>query len=173
MQESCTTVGDASPAQQFYCEPTQPPACLYHEKSSWCTDTALTDCHLLQPLNNGDCKNPANMLSRLSSTSATEVGIYYGPQAICIGVPNGQLSRGFRTWPIDDACVASKCEDDGSLSILIKEVASSEFNTIPCPEGQEITLGVSDGFAPDVRPTRTEQRSRSSALLVFKGCVKF
>ena len=107
VQETCDAVPADSPAQQFYCEPDEPPGCLYHEKSSWCTDTALTDCHILQPLNNGDCKDPQNMLSRLSSNSATEVGIYYGPQAICIGVPNGQLSRGLRTWPIDDACVAS------------------------------------------------------------------
>jgi hypothetical protein len=93
------------------------------------------------------------MLTRLSSASATEVGIYFGPQAICIGVPNGQLSRGLRTWQIADACVASKCEDDGTLSIRIKEMTSSEYKTFPCPEGEEITLSVSDGFAPDVRPT--------------------
>lgn len=151
MQESCSALDPSSPAEQFYCDLTEPPACLYSEKSSWCTDTSLTDCPILQPLNNGDCKNPANMLSRLSSTSATEVGIYYGPQAICIGVPNGQLSRGFRTWPIDDACVASRCEEDGSLSVLIKEVSSDNFNPFPCPEGQVIELGVSDGFASDVR----------------------
>ena len=171
VQGTCDSVPADSPAEQLYCTPHEPPACLYNEKSSWCTDTSLSDCHILQPLNNGDRKNPQNLISRLSSATATEVGFYYGPQAICIGVPNGELSRGFRTWPIDDACVASRCEDDGSLSVLIKEVASSDFKAFPCPEGQDISLGVTDGIAPDVRPLLRLPRSEHTCSGSVRICL--
>lgn len=72
-------------------------------------------------------------------------------QAICIGVPGGRLARATQSWPLSNACVAAQCNDDGSLSVLIKKLTSSGYETHSCPEGENIDLSVIDGFQPGVR----------------------
>lgn len=72
-------------------------------------------------------------------------------QAICIGVPGGTLARATSSWPLTNACVAAQCNDDGTLSVLIKKLASSGYETHACPEGENIDLSVIDGFQPGVR----------------------
>lgn len=72
-------------------------------------------------------------------------------QAICIGVPGGRLARATQSWPLSSACVAAQCNDDGTISVLIKKLTSSGYETHPCPEGQNVDLSVIDGFQPGVR----------------------
>jgi hypothetical protein len=95
------------------------------------------------------------MLTRFSSTSATQVGIYYGPDAMCIGVPSGRMSRfsgaNLRTWSLDNACVAVQCKEDGKLSVMIQKVTSSEWQEFDCPENGFVELGVGEGYSSDVR----------------------
>eukprot|EP00892_Ulva_mutabilis_P009928 jgi/Ulvmu1/7307/UM035_0096.1 len=148
MLASCANEPGQTPAGQYFCNSPEDQLCLYHDTAAWCTQTDLTDCPINQPLRNGDCKVPANMVTRMSGTSADNVGVYYGPEAMCIGIPGGRLARAGWSWSLTNACVASQCNEDGTLSVLIKNLASNGFTTHACPEGENIDLSVVDGFQP-------------------------
>jgi len=56
---------------------------VVHEVQASCAnDPGQTPAgqYFYQPLRNGDCKVPANMVTRMSGTSADNVGVYYGPE---------------------------------------------------------------------------------------------
>lgn len=80
VQASCANDPGQTPAGQYFCNSPEDQLCLYHDTAAWCTQTDLTDCPINQPLRNGDCKVPANMVTRMSGTSADNVGVYYGPE---------------------------------------------------------------------------------------------
>ena len=83
-----------------------------------------------------------------------QVGIYYGPQAICLGVPGGSLAREgtTRIYSTNVACVAAQCKGSGdSLEVLIKDQDGDGYSAYDCPEGEFVELGSSEGFPSGVR----------------------
>lgn len=106
------------------------------------------------PLPTGDCKVISNMAQRFGSGSAVNVGVFYGPTSICLGLPNGSLGRGQSSgsYSTKTACFAIECSGDGStLTLLLPNAVGDSFVSYPCPAGGLVSLGPADGFADNVR----------------------
>lgn len=153
-QGDCTAVPDSSRASQYFCATAasaqDETICAMHDTISWCRLTSLLTCPAPQPFSNGDCTDPANLVSHFGSADAADAGIYYGPSAICLGVPGGALTRGFARYSTSTICVAAECAD-GGVVVLIRDATGSGAQRYPCPEGDFVDLGLSQAFAPGVR----------------------
>jgi hypothetical protein len=95
--------------------------CSNHDTLGWCANTTLSSCSLLRPLNGGDCKLPSNLLAIYGSPAATASGVFYGPSAICVGVPNQKLSR------------------PGATTIKVNEVFSSSSASACCHSSLQLS----------------------------------
>lgn len=84
VQGACDNTPGQTPSGQYFCSRKEDQLCLYHDSAAWCTQTDLTDCLINQPLRNGDCKVPENLLTRMDrGRSAESVGVYFGPEVRC------------------------------------------------------------------------------------------
>ena len=90
LQGNCAAVPADSRGAQNFC--VSDDLCRNHDTLGWCSESSLSDCDLLRPLNGGDCKLPTNLLALFGSPAATSSGVHYGASAICVGLPNGRLA---------------------------------------------------------------------------------
>lgn len=119
LQGDCAAVPADSPGSQNFCASGD--LCRNHDTLGWCSESDLSECNLLQPLNGGDCKLPANLLSQFGP-AATSSGLHYGASAVCVGVPKGRLSR-------PNAATYGKVSQ--VLSLLFSNVTTGVFNGCP------------------------------------------
>jgi hypothetical protein len=127
----------------------------YRDKS--CLDRRLAVTHLSSIVRWSGIDALVAKMQFTSASDAAIVGIYYGPSAICLGLPGGSLSRegSNRAYQLDVACVAASCARATSTSfdVLIKNVQGSGYSAHACPAGSYVQLGTVDGFPAGVRPS--------------------
>eukprot|EP00892_Ulva_mutabilis_P009711 jgi/Ulvmu1/7111/UM034_0017.1 len=151
MLGECAAVDPESRGGQNFCGSDD--RCRNHDETAWCADSTLSPCPLLRPTIGGDCKLAGNLFAQFGNAGAAEqpaaiaAGIHFGPSAMCLGVPGGRFARrGVAAWRLTETCFASRCDEAGALTVLIKDADGDAFKEYPCPEGEFLVLPVEDGF---------------------------
>lgn len=175
VQGSCAAIDPESRAGQNFCGSDD--RCRNHDETAWCADSSLSPCPLLRPTIGGDCKLAGNLFAQFGNAGASSqpaalaAGVHFGPSAICLGVPGGRFARrGVAAWRLSETCFASQCDDDGVLTVLVRDAAGDGFSEYPCPEGEMIALPVEDGFEEGVRASFWQQNGSQSRGVVQMPC---